>query len=253
METTVAAEALPLYLEGTANKAVLIIHGYTGITGDFFPLARQLNDRGYTVSLPRLPGHGTNRKDFMTTGARDWILHAEESYRDLRARYEDVSIIGLSMGGVIALLLSARYSPRKTVLMAPAMAVRNKMFYLTPYLGRFLGPMKAEWQPEPDATESMIFLGSEYWAVDIPSQAAQLRKVQKIAARELSRIGNPLLIMVSETDETVPPEAAQVIKKGLPPECPVETVLLHDSHHVLVTGNEKDMVLEKAVSWLEEA
>ena len=252
-ETIVVREALPLYLEGTKNKAVLIIHGFTGYTGDFYPLARQLNSLGYTVHLPRLPGHGTNRKDFQKTGWKDWLRHIEECYRDLRARYEDVSLVGLSMGGVIALILSGRYNPRRTVLLAPAMAVRNKLFYLTPLLRFFVGPVKCGWEPGPDDSEDRKFLGREYWTVDIPAQAAQLRKLQKMALKELHRIQSPLLVMLSETDELVPVSAGKLITKGLRDDVPVRKIMLKNSHHVLVTGEEKDFVAECTQNWLEEA
>ena len=252
MVTKVVKEALPLYLEGSNNKAVLIIHGYTGYTGEFYPLAQKLHDLGYTVSLPRLPGHGTDRKDFMSTGWRDWLGHVENCYRDLDARYDDVSLVGLSMGGVIALILASRYAPRRTVLLAPAMAVRNKLFYIAPYLGRFLKPVHKGWEPGPDDSEDRKHLGREYWSVDIPTQAAHLRKLQKIALKEMKGVGSPLLIMLSETDESVPPEAGQIIRGGLNGSCPAKEILLKNSHHVLVTGEEKEEVLQKTADWLEE-
>ncbi len=252
METKVVKEALPLNLEGNSSKAVLIIHGFTGYTGEFYPLARKLNELGYTVSLPRLPGHGTNRKDFMTTGWRDWLLHVEDCYRDLSALYEDVSLVGLSMGGVLALILASRYSPRRTVLLAPAMAVRNRLFYLTPFLGRLIGPLKKNWEPEPDASEDRKILGQEYWTVDIPRQAAHLRKLQKIAQKEMKAVKSPLLLLLSETDESVPLEAGRVIKAGLDASCPLMEVRLKNSHHVLITGEEKEDVLQMTADWLEE-
>ncbi|MDC7222966.1 MAG: alpha/beta fold hydrolase [Spirochaetales bacterium] len=250
METTVVKEALPLILEGDTKKGILIIHGFTGYTGEFYPLAHRLNDQGYTVSLPRLPGHGTNRKDFMSTGWKEWLRHTEECYRDLRSRCDYVDIIGLSMGGILALILSARYNPRRTVLMAPGMATVNKLFYLTPFLRWFVGPIKSDWEAGPDDSEDRKHLGREYWSVDIPRQAAQVRKLQKIAQREMKRINSPLLLMLSENDQTVSLNAEQVIMKGLSSSCPVEKILLKESHHVLITGVEKEFVIQQTLDWL---
>jgi carboxylesterase len=252
METTVVKEALPLYLEGTANKAVLIIHGFTGYPGEFYRIAHRLNEIGYTVSLPRLPGHGTNRKDFMRTGWKDWIRHCEESYRDLRARYEDVSVIGLSMGGLLALILSARYNPRRTVLMAPAMTTSNKSFYLSPFLRWFIGPIKTGRQVGADDSEGRKHLNREYWSVNIPRQLAQLRKLQKVARKELNQIDCPLLLMLSEKDKSVTLRAGDMILKGLKKSTTHKKIILKESHHVLVTGVEKEYVTQCTLDWLEE-
>ncbi|MDC7218339.1 MAG: alpha/beta fold hydrolase [Spirochaetales bacterium] len=252
METIVVKEALPLYLKGSHNKAVLIIHGFTGYPGEFYPLGEKLNQLGYTVLIPRLPGHGTNRKDFQKTGARDWLRHVEECYRDLRAAHEGVSLVGLSMGGVLALILAARYKPERTVLLAPAMAACNRLFYLTPLLRFFIPRIKSEWKEEKDDSKDRKILGPEYWTVDIPAQLAELRKLQKIALREIKKISRPLLLMLSEKDASVPLRASKIIKDRLNPACPVKEIILKESHHVLVTGCEKDLVNQSIAQWLEE-
>ena len=45
-----------------ANKEVgiLLVHGFTGSPASMRPWAEYLNQRGYTVKVPLLPGHGTN-------------------------------------------------------------------------------------------------------------------------------------------------------------------------------------------------
>ena len=60
-ETKVLRTALPLYLDGTNGKAVLIQHGYSGYPTEMYDLARRIHAEGYTVVVPRLPGHATKR------------------------------------------------------------------------------------------------------------------------------------------------------------------------------------------------
>ena len=79
--------ALPRFLEGPRRTAVLLLHGWTGYPGQSYYLGERLNAAGYTVSIPRLPGHGTNGKDLLAHGSADWIQKAEEAYLELRQLY----------------------------------------------------------------------------------------------------------------------------------------------------------------------
>ena len=54
----------PHFFQG-GDKAILLIHGYTGSPREMLWLGTQLHKAGYTVSIPRLPGHGTNKEDFI--------------------------------------------------------------------------------------------------------------------------------------------------------------------------------------------
>lgn len=251
MLTEVVKEALPLFLPGKDNRAVLIIHGFTGYTGEFYDLAHSINKEGYAVSLPRLPGHGTNRKDFQKSKAEDWLGHVENCYLDLKAQYSCVSIIGLSMGGVLTLILASRYKPEEIVLLAPAMAIENKLIFFTPLIGTFIKEVKKEWIPEDDASDDRKKLGREYWNADMPKQAAQLLKLIRMAKAGLSKIQNPLLLILSEKDESVPLRAGDVIEKGLNG-CAVDKIILKESHHVLVTGTEKETVKKEVIQWLKK-
>ena len=70
-------------LEGKNNKAVLLLHGYTGAPSEMRPLGDYLHALGYTVSCVRLPGHGTSIKDLEATTATDWYGAAAVSYTHL--------------------------------------------------------------------------------------------------------------------------------------------------------------------------
>lgn len=83
-------------LEGKNNKAVLLLHGYTGAPSEMRPLGDYLHALGYTVSCVRLPGHGTSIKDLEATTATDWYAAAEAECLELLARFDSVYVAGLS-------------------------------------------------------------------------------------------------------------------------------------------------------------
>jgi len=250
-ETKVIKEALPQYLKGENQKAVLIIHGFTGYPGEYYELAYALNDEGYTVSLPRLPGHGTNRNDFLKTGWKDWLNHVQNAYYDLQAQCASVSIVGLSMGAVLSLILASRLKPERIALLAPAMAVHDKIFYYTPLLSLVVKKIPKKWSPEKNDSEGIIVLGNEYWSVNLTKQLANLNKLMRVAKKGLHKVSCPTLIVLSEKDGSVPLSAGDVIERGLH-DCEVKKVILKNSPHVLVSGEEKDLVKEHVIQWLNQ-
>ena len=61
---------------------------------------------GYSVELPRLPGHGTTVEDMMTTTWADWTKAPSRPTTSCAARCERVAVVGLSMGGGLAAYLA---------------------------------------------------------------------------------------------------------------------------------------------------
>ncbi|MBI9101561.1 MAG: alpha/beta fold hydrolase [Spirochaetales bacterium] len=241
--------ALPLYLEGTNNKAVLIQHGYNGYPGDMYELAKRVNAEGYTVVLPRLPGHGTNGADFRKTDWKLWLSHTRNEYINLQSRYESVSIIGLSMGGVLALLISAEFSPQKTILLAPAMAVSAKIMNYTPILKYFVPRIDRNWTPSPDDSEDRLFLAQEYWRYHFTAQIASLNKLMRMARKRLMDVESHVYLMLSEKDQSVPLKAGDIIENGL--RVPVVKRVLKNSPHVFFEGEEKETAIDQVIEWLK--
>jgi len=241
--------ALPFFLLG-GPEAVLLIHGYTGITDEFRYLGRRLNEAGFTVSVPRLPGHGTNGEDFVSTNARDWVRRIADEYLDLRALHGKVHLCGLSMGALIALILAERYGVGKIVLAAPAIKAKDGRIFLTPFLRRFLRTL-----PRPD----YVFEGPpeyrpvarEYWEKTWVGPAAELLSLQRLARKALPGISAKTLVIASERDDTVPLEAMNIIESRIGSK-DVSRLVLRESGHVVVNGSEKERVSDAIISFLTE-
>ena len=239
----------PLYLEGTNGKAVLVQHGYNGYPREMYSLAKRLHAEGYTVVVPRLPGHATNAADFRKSNWKQWYLHVRNEYLNLQSRFDWVAVAGLSMGGVLSLLMAEEFNPVKIILLAPAMAVKQKLVYFTPFLRFILPSIKREWPVEPDADEDRITMGREYWSRHYTAQIANLVRLMKIAKKRLHEVVCPVYIMLSNKDSTVPSKAGDIIEKGVAGY--VTRLNLKDSPHVFFEGPEEDFVINKVVEWLE--
>src|SRR6202034_3106811 len=85
---------------------VLLCHGFTGSPQSLRPWAQFLAEAGLTVSVPLLPGHGTSWQEMNRTTSDDWLATAGQALAELRAQCDEVFLMGLSMGGCLALRLA---------------------------------------------------------------------------------------------------------------------------------------------------
>jgi carboxylesterase len=72
-------------------------------------LAEAFAAAGFSVELPRLPGHGTTVEEMKETRWADWTAEVEAAYQRLAARTERVVVAGLSMGGSLSLWTAFRH------------------------------------------------------------------------------------------------------------------------------------------------
>ncbi|NUU96374.1 esterase [Marinitoga sp. 1135] len=239
----------PLFLEG-GKTAVLIIHGYTGTPHEMYYLAHRLNEEGFTVYVPRLPGHGTNFEDFLSTSWKDWLRRVTDAYIELNSKYEKVYITGLSMGGVLTLILASKFNPEKIVLAAPAIEASDWRLKFTPVLKFFTKKIKRK-KVEHFEEEGLNKIAKEYWSYDCPPKAADLYFLQKMAKRRLMSVKSDTLIIVSKKDKAVPMSVASTIKNKISSKV-IETVVLEESPHVVTNDIEKEKVADEIIKFFKK-
>lgn len=85
-------------------KAIILIHAFTGTPTDVLSVGRALERENYTVLMPTLDGHGHDDPDeIFKYGINDWVKNGQEAYQQLvNDGYTDISVFGLSLGGIIA-------------------------------------------------------------------------------------------------------------------------------------------------------
>lgn len=94
-------------MERAGAPAVLVLHGAGDTPQTLRYLAAGLHAAGFHVVAPLLPGHGRRLADFARVTADELIAAARSHYDDLCMRREWVGLIGVSMGGALAVLLAA--------------------------------------------------------------------------------------------------------------------------------------------------
>lgn len=245
--TRVIHSARPCNYQG-GDTAILLIHGFTGYPGDMIYLAEQLHAEGYTVRVPRLPGHGTDAGDFLSSNWKDWLRRAIDEYLELAARYQTVYVGGLSMGGVLAAIIASCYPVKRVLLYAPAFKVRNKFIAVSGLIGLFWKRVRSgshEYYHEPDKE----YISTEYWDYLWPSQSWGLYRLMRVARKRLGKVRGEVLTIISEADETVPPSVAQLVEKQIDA-ARLETVVLTKSAHPVTRDVEAERVAAETLRFL---
>ena len=142
---------------------MLLIHGYTGAPPEVRLVGDYLHQRGYTVSGPLLPGHGTTAQEMNHRQWSDWAGHVEGALADLQARCETLFVGGLSMGALFVCAIYI-YSMGATCLgdwgEVPGWVVFMSVDIIT---GNFWGTVTGEWNAAPRRARKMLNFDLHTW------------------------------------------------------------------------------------------
>jgi len=232
------------------EKAVLLIHGYTGSPHDMCFLADYLNTKGMTVHVPRLPGHGTNSTDFDQSNWNQWLRASIDSYIHLSTDYQNPMICGLSMGGLLAVILASIFQPPKIVLAAPAFGVKSKILGLTPILKWIVPNRKRDEGRIPIFPDNpdLEHLSKEYWSTDNLKKLSDLERIRRIAIRRLPKVRSETLTILSKKDRTVSLKTSDIIEHKIGASRK-QTIILENSAHVVVNDCEREEVACTIAHW----
>jgi carboxylesterase len=226
---------------------VLLCHGFTGSPHTMRAWAEYLAARGLSVSLPRLPGHGTIWQDLARTGWQDWYNEVDVAFSALSKRCEQTFVFGISMGGCLALRLAETHGSavRGLVLVNPSLAPDTKLFLLAPVLKHVLQslPGIASDIKKPGAKE----VG--YTRVPVRA-AATLPKLWGITVGHLGEVTQPVLVYRSTTDHVVGPASMRALLAGLP-ESQVTVRECADSYHVATLDNDAEAIFAGSLEFVE--
>ena len=119
----------PLIIKkASSGRALLMIHGFASSPAVYREMIHQLTNYD-ALFCPLLPGHGRNLQDFSETKGTDWLTFIEKTFDDIAQNYEEIDVLGLSLGGLLACHLAQKKAVGRLYLLAPALALTQ-----TPYI-----------------------------------------------------------------------------------------------------------------------
>ena len=228
------------------RTGVLLCHGFTGSPQSLRPWAEYLAHAGLSVSLPRLPGHGTTWQELARTRWEDWFAEVDRAFGELQARTDEMFVMGLSMGACLALRLAELRGEavRGLVLVNPSLAPDTKLFLLAPVLKLFVPSLKGVGSDikKDNARED------SYDRTPVKA-AATLPGLWRTTKQHLGDLTQPVLVFKSVTDHVVGPPSLKVLTSALPA-TQIEVRELADSYHVATLDNDADAIFAGSLEFV---
>lgn len=227
---------------------VLLSHGFTGSPASMVRWGRDLADRGYTVRVPRLPGHGTTWQEMNRTTWHDWYGALETELDVLRGRCEQVVVAGLSMGGCLALRVAEQRADDVTavVLVNPAVGSRDPRLKVVPFLKHIV--------PSTAAIGGDIKKpGVSEGAYDrTPLRALHsMTQLWADVGENLGRVKAPVLFFRSPEDHVVDDSTLALVRDRVRPDL-LTVVELPESYHVATLDHDAPTIHERTAAFIAE-
>ncbi len=229
------------------RTGALLCHGFTGSPQSMRPWAEHLAAAGLTVELPRLPGHGTSWQDMSRTTSDDWYATVEQALVGLHHDCDRVFVMGMSLGGCLALRLAAVH-PEKVagvVLVNPSLVLENPLLPLAPLL-RWVVP----------STKGLVGDIKKDGAHEVgydrvpTAAAATLPRLWRVTRRGIPAIAAPILAFGSDADHVIGPRSLRMLGNRA-----ATTVTVHPlrhSYHVATLDNDAATIFDRSLAFVRE-
>lgn len=239
--------AQPFFFQG-GDHGVLLLHGFTGSVSHMRVIGEALHQAGFTVRGINLPGHGSSYTDMKETSWQDWLQAAKVALAEMKEQCSQVSVAGLSMGGVLALLLAQQTKVTSVIPISAPMAVKNRLIALAKWAAPFMPVM--HWGGNPERAK-LLDQAYDFGYGSFPTKCAgDLNTLIRMARKNLFAVTCPIFVVQSHGDETITPDSAEVILSGVKSQ-DKSVLWLDDVPHVCTISSESANVAQAMAAFLK--
>lgn len=230
-----------------SRVGVVVAHGFTGSPAGVRPWAQHLADAGYTVRLPRLPGHGTTWQELNRTRWQDWYAAVDTAFRELHEQCDSVFVAGLSMGGALVTMLAQEHGPRVAglILVNPAYRVDDIRLRALPLLQAVVPSLAGIGNDIKAPGQDEVC----YDRVPLKALYSQTH-LWSTVTRDMPEVTQPVLVFHSSVDHVVPASSTATLLSRISSE-DVTDVVLEDSFHVATLDHDAPRIFEESVAFIE--
>ncbi len=228
--------------------AILLIHGFSGSPLSVKPWAEKLHQSGFTVNVPRLPGHGSNWNEMNQTRWEEWFAEVENKFRELKSRHQRVFVAGFSMGGALSLRLATIYRNEieGILLVNPSIGDDRLIMRLVPFLKYFIPSVKGRGTDVAAPNPPRHSYGRT------PLRALHsLQKLWRVVRRDLHLIDQPLMIGYSINDHVVNPKFSEILIDNVS-SMDIREVVFERSFHNVALDYDLPILVEESVNFIRE-
>jgi carboxylesterase len=208
----VEAGAFDLGARG-AQGAALCLHGLTGTPYEVRPLGEALARAGLRAVGPDLPGHNRTPEDLSRVHHGEWLGAVREALAGLRAAHRRVFVVGLSLGGLLALTMAAEETVDAVAVIGTPLRLRIPLLPLLPAVRRVVPFVRKGAGSDIRDAEARARHPS-YDRMPLAS-VEQLCALQVRVRGLLARIRAPILVAHGLLDATAHPDDARAIVESV--------------------------------------
>jgi len=241
------------FLGDRSKPACLLIHGFTGTPKEMRWMGEYLNQQGFTCLGVRLAGHATVPEDMIASSWTDWTASVEDAYFLLRGVTENIFLIGLSMGGVLSLLMSTRLKVRGVIAISTLYKLPDdRRLRYVKLISRFMPFM-----PKSKEAPGAGWFDKEAWREHVAypqNPVLSLGELDKLLGEmrvALPKVNVPVLLIHSKNDKYVLPENMPQIDAALVNASDKTMLYVTESGHVVTRDAARQQVFESAVEFIQ--
>ena len=239
------------------SLGALLLHGFSGMPIGLGELANHIEKLGLPYRAPTLRGHGANTPNALL-GVKwtDWISDAEKAMSEVLEETEKVTIIGHSMGGMIALILAAKYSNKidsiivaggSTKIVSP-FGPGRPLNFLAPIVLR----LKPKWDLKPVFTDPNYVRNDTGYEWVPTITFLQLFDLIKETQKRLPEVTVPTLILHSKKDSSNSPDGAWILYSSIStPSEKKSLVWFEKTEHVMFLDCEEEVIIKTVIEYIQ--
>ena len=244
----------PFFFQG-GRTGVLLIHGFTGTPKEVRWMGEDLHKNGFTVLGIRLHGHATTSDDMIASRCTDWTASVEDGFHLLCNSVDRIFLAGLSMGGVLSLLMSTKLNVAGVIAMATPYEMPRDPHYPIWFIKLYSKFIK--YAQKSSEIPGSSWFDKEAYAQHISYPQNPIRSIVelKILLSEmqmaLPKVTTPVLLIHSKNDKYVVPENMEWIYDKLVNVSDKTKAYVTASGHVVTSDAERHQVFELAREFIK--
>ena len=245
--------AEPFFFKGN-KTGILLTHGFTGTPKEMRWMGEALHKSGYTCLGIQLSGHATHPEDMRRSRWTDWSASVEDGFNLLYGITERVYLVGLSMGGVLSLLMSTRLDVAGVIaLSTPYQLPRDYPLWLLRLYSKFVRyAPKSNEKPGASWFDKTAYADHVAYPENPMTSVVELKLLINEMQTSLSEVRKPVLLIHSKDDRYVLPKNAESIYDKLVNASDKTKLFVTGSNHVVTKDAARQQVFQASLEFIRK-
>jgi len=216
-------------------------------------MGEYLHQQGFTCLGVRLAGHATHPEDMIRSRYIDWMASVEDGYHLLRGIRDHVFLAGLSMGGVLSLLMSTRLDVSGVIAMStPQRLPSDYPIWFLQLISKVIKySPKRRGEPGSGWFDKTAYQQQVSYPQNPVRSVAELKELILQMRAAYPKVDVPVLLIHSKDDTYVLPENMERIYAGLVNARDKTKLYITGSGHVVTRDAARAQVFQSAVEFIQ--